>query len=328
MDINVSIEVAIGLTVMYLLLALLCTIILETFATVLGWRAKNLRTGIETLLQDPSFQGLATRFFNTPIMRSITATAGPKGPSYLASADFASALLSCIQPGKWHLGEVQPAQPGSTDIATTIGALPNGSTLKGVLTAFASEAGQDADKLRLRIAQWFDQAMERWGGIYKRSSQLWSFCIALAVVVAINADTFSVAKALWDDPAARSQILETAKAIPPEEIKDPKYANISKDLRAFPLGWNLTSPAEASKASAGTAAQGTEAAKNDSPRWVKMIGLLVSASVWIKILGLLVSALAVSLGAPFWFEVLNKLNAIRGAGRKPEPAREKKADAA
>ena len=42
MNINVTIEVAIGLTVMYLLLALLCTIVNEFLATIRGLRAKNL----------------------------------------------------------------------------------------------------------------------------------------------------------------------------------------------------------------------------------------------------------------------------------------------
>lgn len=37
-----------------------------------------------------------------------------------------------------------------------------------------------------------------------------------------------------------------------------------------------------------------------------------------KVLGLLLTALAISLGAPFWFDLLNKVISIRGAGRSPE----------
>jgi hypothetical protein len=39
---------------------------------------------------------------------------------------------------------------------------------------------------------------------------------------------------------------------------------------------------------------------------------------WGKIFGLLLTALAISLGAPFWFDLLNKVISIRGAGRSPE----------
>jgi hypothetical protein len=42
--------------------------------------------------------------------------------------------------------------------------------------------------------------------------------------------------------------------------------------------------------------------------------------LWLgsKLLGLLITALAVSLGAPFWFDLLNKVMNIRGTGQKPE----------
>jgi hypothetical protein len=48
-------------------------------------------------------------------------------------------------------------------------------------------------------------------------------------------------------------------------------------------------------------------------------------SGWLlfKIFGLLISAFAVSLGAPFWFDLLSKFVNIRGAGvppAKPKPA--------
>ncbi|RPH79952.1 MAG: hypothetical protein EHM80_06530 [Nitrospiraceae bacterium] len=44
----------------------------------------------------------------------------------------------------------------------------------------------------------------------------------------------------------------------------------------------------------------------------------------LKIIGLLLTAIAVSLGAPFWFDVLNKLINIRSAGKQPERARQEK----
>ena len=40
---------------------------------------------------------------------------------------------------------------------------------------------------------------------------------------------------------------------------------------------------------------------------------------YINILGWLITALAVSLGAPFWFDLLNRLVKLRGTGTKPKP---------
>ena len=39
---------------------------------------------------------------------------------------------------------------------------------------------------------------------------------------------------------------------------------------------------------------------------------------WTKIFGLFLTAFAASLGAPFWFDVLNKFMSVRGAGKAPE----------
>jgi len=37
-----------------------------------------------------------------------------------------------------------------------------------------------------------------------------------------------------------------------------------------------------------------------------------------KVLGFLLAAFAISLGAPFWFDLLNKLVKLRGAGKKED----------
>lgn len=40
---------------------------------------------------------------------------------------------------------------------------------------------------------------------------------------------------------------------------------------------------------------------------------------WLtKIVGLLLTALAVSLGAPFWFDMLNKVINVRAIGKSPK----------
>jgi hypothetical protein len=41
----------------------------------------------------------------------------------------------------------------------------------------------------------------------------------------------------------------------------------------------------------------------------------------VKILGLLVTVLAISLGAPFWFDLLNRLVNLRSTGKPPDPRR-------
>jgi hypothetical protein len=49
----------------------------------------------------------------------------------------------------------------------------------------------------------------------------------------------------------------------------------------------------------------------------KPAGALENPGFWAKLLGLLLTAVAISLGAPFWFDLLNKVISIRAAGRSP-----------
>jgi hypothetical protein len=68
-------------------------------------------------------------------------------------------------------------------------------------------------------------------------------------------------------------------------------------LRAFPLGWtNETFPNVA--------------------LWP------VAGFLFFKLIGIGATALALSLGAPFWFDLLQKIMNIRGTG--PKPVRVKK----
>jgi hypothetical protein len=51
-------------------------------------------------------------------------------------------------------------------------------------------------------------------------------------------------------------------------------------------------------------------------RWKGLNQTALDILSWLP--GWLITALAVSLGAPFWFDLLNKFINIRGAGKAPE----------
>ena len=49
-------------------------------------------------------------------------------------------------------------------------------------------------------------------------------------------------------------------------------------------------------------------------------GRVAYGSIVRLVLGWIATGLAVSLGAPFWFDTLQKLFSFRGSGPKPAPA--------
>lgn len=298
MDVNAALEVIIGLAAMYLLLALICTILNEMMASFRNLRAKSLRKGLDALLNDPKVAGLAQDVRNTPILKKLFETAGKDGPSYIASRQFASGLLEYVR------AKLPADTAGVTpaDIIAAINALPD-SDIKSQLSSFALETAGNIEELRTRISEWYDDFMDRWGGNYKRNAQAWSLALAIVLVLLVNADTFAVAQRLWADPSLRAEAVaigESLAAQDVEKLNEKTYTDIREQLQSFPLGWDFQQFGP------------LRAAGEPCSFW--------QAAGWaiLKLGGLAVSALAVALGAPFWFDMLNRLNAIRGAGKKPE----------
>ena len=65
-------EVAIGVTFVYLLLSLICTALNEAIASLLEKRGANLFEGIKNLLNDPTFTGLAQQLYNHGLIGGIS----------------------------------------------------------------------------------------------------------------------------------------------------------------------------------------------------------------------------------------------------------------
>lgn len=216
--------------------------------------------------------------------------------SYLASSDFALAVLGSLNPDN--------QVPGFQQINDAVGALPN-SNLKTALLVALSTANQDLEKLRSNVATWFDNAMDRLSGAYKRHLKFISIVVGLAVAVIFNADTLKVATTLWTDNALRAQIVQAAqgmiqKGAPPagtdqkQQLSDLEAAFTSANQEALPLpiGWKYS---------------GTDFST-----------FLCKNLTWWTPVGWFLTGLALSLGAPFWFDLLSQFMNLRGAGVKPK----------
>jgi hypothetical protein len=244
----------------------------------------------------------------------------PSGlPSYVPARDFATAMLDVLRDGSGNAGLAQ--------IKRTVDALPEGD-IKRILSTFITDAGNDIDKLRTRIETWFDDAMDRLSGLYKRFTQYFLLALGLAIAVLLNIDSVHLAVNMWNQPALRAQIVASAIAtVPPATnatgaggaaqpaVLAPQSVQAALDkvnTLPLPIGRaacsnffgqppsNLTNPPPTSP--------------NCTPHLVyKHWGAWAS---W-TIVGWIVTAFAISLGAPFWFGLLQNIMNLRAAGAPP-----------
>ncbi len=283
MDGSAAVEVAIGLAYLYVLLSLLCSALGEMIAQLTSARGKELKAGLRRLLAD---QQILDDLYAHPLIKSLTRKPAGSVPSYIPPRTFALALLDVIAPT-----EQRAAADQSVFIRQQIAALPN-QNLRRALMPLLDLTDGSITKTHQVVGQWFDDMADRVSGWYKRRAQMILIILAAATACGLNADTIAIANALWDAPLARQRVVVAAQDL----LATGANANTEADVHKIseqlgeldiPLGWS-------------------------GATWPGLgMGLLS------KLCGILLTVLAVSLGAPFWFDALSRVARLRVAGNVP-----------
>ena len=307
---SLVLDVVIGLVFVYLLLSMICTAANEMIASMLALRARNLARGIANLLADRRIKGLDELFYEHPLIKSLYQ--GTRKPSYVPSRTFALAFLDGIVPFKADGTELMP------EIRSAVEALPGDSELKRQLLILLQQSGGDYAKLLASIETWFDDSMTRVSGWYKRQSQVITLIVALLLTGITNADTLKITKALSTDSALRAAVVAQAQEFARQQPA-PKGPQTGKELKTV-----TPSSAAGGKESPEPPQRPTSEPKDtiaQSMETLQQLGIPLGWQAapkqedWInKIIGLLLTTFAITLGAPFWFDILNRVTKIRSTG--------------
>jgi hypothetical protein len=171
--------------------------------------------------------------------------------------------------------------------------------------------------------------------------QYQSLFVGLLLALILNVDTLMLASTLWNDPALRQAVAvaaeESAERAQRADIADPgseqstdltesaqrAQATVEDllDLR-LPIGWEYTPPTAGDNDSPAV----VEVNPNDDLRDFSNV-LPAHNPNWLsfllrKIIGLGVTMIAIAQGAPFWFNLLNRL--ARGGRTSDVQAEESK----
>ena len=319
-------DVATGLIFAFLLLAIVASTIQEFLAGIFRWRGTYLAKAIDVILSNnetaafdwkslgdwlhahftpgraeaprmlsqalpnpaaPANQKLMQVIDNLRVHPFIN-NAPSRLPAYIASANFASAMLSSLRDGS--------ALPAFTQIQSTIAALPDGD-LKKTLDTLLVDAEGSLDRFRVGVEKWFDSAMDRLEGIYKRVSQYSLLILGGFLAVTLNVNALHLARALWDeDPDTRAALFVAATrnvATPINLQQTVQNSLASLNNASLPIGWA------------------------HSPNWHILLGHPIWGHIAVDFAGWSLTMVCVSLGAPFWFDIVQRVVNLRSAGQKP-----------
>lgn len=235
---SLALEIAISLSLLYLLLGLMCSVLNEWMAGILNMRAKNLWDGVRNLLYDSKGTGLAKQLYDHALVKNL----GKPGqlPSYVPSRAFALDLFDLVAP-------VHDSTTTRTlqDIRNSVANISN-EQVKTTLVALIDDAGDDLKKARENVERWYDDAMDRVSGWYKRKTQVFILVWALAVTLSVNADTILIANTLAHDATLRTSLVAmaevTAKEALPQDAKQAmeriKQMSAETEKLGLPIGWS------------------------------------------------------------------------------------------
>lgn len=318
-------DVALGVIVFFLLISLVASATVELISTRRRWRGKMLRQAVATALDGCSgTQGstpgaeddiIVDLLYQHPSIVTLYQGKTPGKshsdamPAYIPSDVFAKAALDVVlgMPSE-HCGDLLPMfssdhrrfrhdEDGTPSHSEAIS-----RAYRALRPSILETQGHHKDAVAAIASMW-DAVTQRSSGWYKRKTAIWLAGTGLVMALALNGDAVLVVSRLTADPTLRSLTTSMATALVHEHAQRqdmPSTSDPQVIVQQFQAASALTGGWHGDPVLNATS----------TPAWF--------ATLALKIVGLLVTAIAVSLGAPFWFDILAKVVSIRGA-LKPAP---------
>jgi len=301
---------AIGIAAVCLILSIFASHLQELWASFSARRASSLEMSLRNMLGD---EQLMKAFFAHPLIQNISfsptktsffrgnAPVAPR-PSYIPADQFNKVLQSVL---------VTVNNLKTADLPGVIASMPD-SPLKSRLRTLTIGIESDVKACNSAVEKWYDDTMDRLNGLYKRHTQIALFYLGLVLALLCNVNLLRVGRTLWTSEPTRAQLTSLAEQYKCEgtvNCANEKYWQARHDLESnlalLPIGYQ----------SLQVSAYFSEARNDKHYPW-SMFGMWA-----INLTGWLLTAVAISLGAPFWFDLVNKFVNIRMVGQKPPSAK-------
>lgn len=273
-------DLAILLFCVFFFTSTLSSHVLEAFVGFINARGRQLRARLRVALGTKA----ADRIYAGPLIASLSGDGAnkdkylPAYPSYIEPELFARAVVAAF------------------DDSEEINKSP-------ILVFLRKEAGYDNEVFEKKLIEWFKTVNDRQNGQYTRWSFLRLFLVGFLFAGLLDIDVVQLVKsANGEQPATEEQV---------KELRESANALKGDDL-------TLLSADECKKRldRLATATSQIRAQLKPAYAWQSRPGDLGG---WLdKALGWLLAAIATSLGATFWFNLLSETLKLRAAGPKPK----------
>ena len=366
---SVLLDVAIGMSFIYLILSLIASMVQEALATLVQARAANLQRGLRSLLSGDSIEegvSLVDSIYTHGLVRGLyqdpckdyggdagwlsafrmklqrlfrVAPPGPIAnvsdqlllPAYIPSRTFALAIIDILNRDKYNGKE--PIENIRDFLTAHHAEFQGNKAVEALLAlvldadAMGSNAKAKALKLQANVENWFNDSMDRVSGWYKKYTHNVLLVVGLVIAIAFNVDSVRVARTLWLDRDARQGMVDAATQYLQKNPDPPK--SVATPEGAAQLKGNMTSTMDMIRDAADQELLPVGWRHHFSNYW-ETAKVYPGGSVLMlleRLCGWIITAGALSLGASFWFDTLNKFMVVRNTIKpqeksQPEPSKD------
>jgi hypothetical protein len=265
---------------------------------------------------------LARRVIGISVDKPLTIQANPLLlPSYIPSRTFALALIDILNAKK------ETGEAAMSSIAKAL-AEHNNKAAQALLT-LALDAKGDVAAFERNLEQWYNDAMDRVSGWYKRYTQRVLVVLGLLLAIVFNVNSVRVARTLWLDRDARQAMVEAAGNYAKEHpaAANQGAASDAGKVDAAKLKEQLQSDVEVFNQVTTSALLplGWKHPWHFYEDYFRVAPKDAFFSAVTLAAGWLMTALAISFGAPFWFDTLNRFMVVRSTVKPQEKSAPEKA---
>ena len=332
------IDLVILLSFIYFVGSLVISSINEGIASAFSMRPDALKTALENLLFSPAWcDFVQTKLITSPHIQSLM-KATDKYPSYIPAKNFVLAIIGEIGSDNY--------KPGRLQAAIMKSGLP--PEFQKVLGDLAASVSNDLDDFEKSLEEFYNNAMDRAGGVYKRKIRMITWIIAFILAFFLNLDTVKIVKDQLADTKKLDQTVDNLAAQISNIKVDSGTVSIKTKDGVISVSREQavkTAAAVPVKAVAATV-KNTSAPKDTSNnlnrniKQAKDLTLFLQqnsgynlgytgwsdfttqwrglSAILLKLLGIIITSFALQLSSGFWFDLMNKAVNIRSSGKKPD----------
>lgn len=313
------IDLVIGIFFIYFTLSVICTAIVEGIAQMRELRSSHLQKWVT----DTFGEALGHKVMEHTLIKGLTQASYK--PDYIPSNVFFIALFENMN--KLHReGKELP------------------ENWKDYFLKATDESrflGDDLDTAKKLFEDWYNQAMESVIGTYKKRTRVITLIVAVLVTLFTQADTIVLSKYLKENPTVTANLVKAAEQAEQDSVL---YSQLINKLNTIDqkLEKNANDTVTGELRTTITQLKNNQAFIKDTYQAISNTGLPLGWENAIvkfedradksqtccftyylfiffqKFVGLSLTAFALTLGAPFWFDMINKMVNVRTSGKKPE----------